>query len=238
MRLCSTITAIIGLLAACGDNGVNDEVPLSNLGFQAFATSNAGVVTIEVTLTTADPNDSVVNFYALRSDEALVIQLGSAALALTEQISTTSGVVRYQGSLESTNAARLLVVDFSRGRTALSSRVTLPSAFEIVRAPDSHPRGSDLQIEWDVQGEVPTSRVVLEGDCVIGSEVRIDADPGSATIPASAFERPEDQSGDGPCESVIIVDRISEGVVDDRFGRSGRIESAQSQTASLLVTVP
>lgn len=221
--------AVLALAACGGDDGATVEP--ADLGIQAFAVADSLNVELDVTFTTRSSPDEIT-FAAIDEGDELVAALGGDEIVLREQAGFVGGPVRYLGSFADVGD-RALIIELRRGGVSLAtSTVTVPSPFFVIDAPTEHARGNDMMLEWDASGEVGTTRVLLDGPCVVGSEVRIDADPGNATIPAAAFDDP---SG-GSCRVLVQVDRLADGQASEAFGRGGRVEAVQTRSFNVDVS--
>lgn len=221
------------MIVACSETP-GPTTPTSELGIQAFAIAgSSNDLELEVTFTT-DGADGIA-FAALDDDDEIVAQLGDARITLRAEVDSAADLVRYTGSFVDLGDRRL-VINLRRARDIdTRSTVTVPSPFLVLDPPAEHGRGTELVVGWDVTGEVGTTRVLLAGDCVAGSEVRIDADPGTATIPAVAFDAPTGVDPTLGCSASIGVDRLADGQADLLFGRGGRVEAAQTRSFPILI---
>ena len=227
------IIVAAGTAAGCGDDG--QAIPTSEMGIQVFGVVTGPDIAVTATLTTRDPATGQLRQVGVAGGDRLVARAGAAEVELVLG-SSEKGSPIHRGDLAGASGP-VLEVAFERASeaSAPSSSVPLPEPFELIAPPTSHTRGSSLTLEWET-GEADTLRVLLAGpDCVAGSEVRFDDDPGAATIDAAAFEPTPTAPDDGPCVAGLQVDRLRDGTADPAFGRGGRVEAVITRAIELAV---
>ena len=238
-----TITKLLPigtLLLGLGCNSVDsDGVFTSALYASIVATADGdGATRVETTLYLERP--SSLNYIELEGGDVLMAY-GPAAESKQMRESQFLGITSYAATFEAEDSGSEFIVELSRivDDSAPDSRVTLPTAFDVVTADGTtYSRADDdIAIDWAPFDSGDDLDFNVSGSCIEPFGGAVEGDPGTLTILATELVKREAATTADSCEATVTLSRGRAGTVDPAYGHGGSAFAYQRRVFS-FTTAP
>jgi len=233
MKTLNAFLPALLLAGACTEPIKSDEVATSEMVADLDVTcdGNASVATASFTYGSGLP----VTYVQLGVSDTLTVTGGDLSKEMGEVV--VQDLITYVASFDLIDADTLFSFSLERDLDggAPDSSVTLPPPFEIT-APatgSTFSRGNDdLVVTWTGDADADDAlTLVADGDCVDSYEELLDADTGTATIPAGSLVSTTGHEAE-TCDVTVTIKRARLGTLDAGYG-GGTIGSKQYRTVQV-----
>jgi hypothetical protein len=230
------VRSLLPALALAGCAKTDSSDLLTSGIYAAIAASADGDGTTDVSATLYVGNPINLNFVDLTGDDALVAELGTQQMVMTEV--QLLNIVSHHATFNSDNEGDQFQVSFERSvdRGAPNSFAILPAKFELDAAPTTHSRAQALTLTWSPIVSGSQMRWEVRGDCLEDESQTLTSDSGTLTIEANRIQKRMGEMIADQCQMTVSVVRSEPGDLDPGYGKGGVIEGKQVRRVMITST--
>jgi len=167
--------------------------------------------------------------------DTLFAQHGSRRVPMTEEF--LLNYYQYRATFDRALENELVDISFAReeAEDAPSSRVVVPSAFELVPSPSVVALRDGISVAWTGGGAVDESVLSVTG-CFESITTKAQGNAGALHIGPEQLAYLPGCDANQPNPTQLEISLVNEGDADPAYGRGGYLHAAQSRRLSVTVT--
>jgi hypothetical protein len=221
---------MVAAAMGCGADDGASPLPTEEMGLFVLASATADFdLDVIVQFTSGDPALPEVDFIGIAPQDRLQAALEGSEQVVERNDILPEGLDQYRTRFSDVEGGDELTVALDRqGHTdAPSSRLIVPSAFELDDPGPSFPIAQGLRLTWSGGGTVDACQISLSSDCLEEVTLSVSGNPGKLEIASSMLRHLDEVDPSEPCPVRVLVLLERNGQPDPAFGRGGKLIAAQ-----------